>query len=577
MIQDNSIPRGKLWLFRFIAVFIIPAVLVLSLESGLRFFDYGFDTKFTVKCEEENCYFYRENLKFTYPYFSEPTARFAQPLKIDTDKKPNTYRIFVLGASAAEGYPDHTFGFARILETMLRDQYPGANIEVINTGITAINSHVVVKVAEDLASFKPDLFIVYLGNNEVVGPFGPGTALSPFEPNYLTIRLGIFLNSIRLGQLLKSLSEKLFGPKHQPLQNWDEIWNRLSEKQIRADDPRLEIVYSHYRRNLNKILEISKSSGAKVVVSTVASNLKDFAPFASLHKQELSSIDRIQWDTLYQTGIEFQKAGLCKQAIKNYLRAINIDKGFAEVHFRLGRCYQTLQDYSSAHKHYLKARDLDALRFRADTSINQIIKDAASGKTHEGIILVDATKAFRDNSPSGIPGNELFYEHVHLKFQGNYLLAKEIFLQLQPQLPSWVLNSQSSPKQIISMEKTAQNLAYTGFNQLKIIDKVLDLVQQPPYTNLMNYEEFINGLREQQESLSYYAQQNGLLESAKEHADALELNSQDKWIHFSLGRLLLELGEYQQAARHLRWALSQMPEYTPAKGFLDFAEENQPY
>ena len=36
--------------------------------------------------------------------------------------------------------------------------------------MTAIDSHVTVEIARDCTAHQPDLFIVYLGNNEVVGP-----------------------------------------------------------------------------------------------------------------------------------------------------------------------------------------------------------------------------------------------------------------------------------------------------------------------------------------------------------------------------------------------------------------------
>ena len=41
-----------------------------------------------------------------------------------------------------------------------------------------MNSHVLLPMAEDLAKLQPDLFIIYAGNNEVVGPYGSGTVLT---------------------------------------------------------------------------------------------------------------------------------------------------------------------------------------------------------------------------------------------------------------------------------------------------------------------------------------------------------------------------------------------------------------
>ena len=42
--------------------------------------------------------------------------------------------------------------------------------------MAAINSHVVLPIAKDAARYEPDLFVVYLGNNEVIGPFSVGSS-----------------------------------------------------------------------------------------------------------------------------------------------------------------------------------------------------------------------------------------------------------------------------------------------------------------------------------------------------------------------------------------------------------------
>jgi hypothetical protein len=54
---------------------------------------------------------------------------------------------------------------------------------VVNAAVTAINSHVVRPIVHDLTRREADLFIVYTGNNEVVGPFGAGTVFSPLSSN----------------------------------------------------------------------------------------------------------------------------------------------------------------------------------------------------------------------------------------------------------------------------------------------------------------------------------------------------------------------------------------------------------
>ena len=82
---------------------------------------------------------------------------------------------------------------------MLRRKYPGINFEVINTAMPAINSHVALEIAKDCAKHKGDLFLVYLGNNEVIGPYEAGTVFAPLRSSLSFIHFDKALKSIRSG------------------------------------------------------------------------------------------------------------------------------------------------------------------------------------------------------------------------------------------------------------------------------------------------------------------------------------------------------------------------------------------
>ena len=82
---------------------------------------------------------------------------------------------------------------------MLKEAQPSREIEVINTAMTAINSHVVYEVARSIPQDSIDFAIVLMGNNEVIGPYGPGT----FNQNFLS-NLGLirFLTLLRTSNSL---------------------------------------------------------------------------------------------------------------------------------------------------------------------------------------------------------------------------------------------------------------------------------------------------------------------------------------------------------------------------------------
>src|SRR5579862_1785530 len=207
-VQEQLSRGWRYWVPRIAMAVLLPVLLIGVLEGILRLFDVGFPTDATVPCTLKGrpaaCY----NLFFPAPFFPPGMIKTPQAYAIPATKPVGTYRIFVLGESAAMGDPDPAYAFSRYLEVMLRKNYPATNFEVVNTGSVAVNSHVILPLARGLAKQKPDLFIIYSGNNEVVGPYGPGTALTSSGMALSVIRASIFARSSRVGQLLTKVGTR---------------------------------------------------------------------------------------------------------------------------------------------------------------------------------------------------------------------------------------------------------------------------------------------------------------------------------------------------------------------------------
>jgi hypothetical protein len=60
---------------------------------------------------------------------------------------------------------------------------------------------------------------------------------------------------------------------------------------VAPDDSRKQTGYRHFASNLEAMLQVAARAGCPVILSTVASNLRDCAPFASLHAAGLSAVD----------------------------------------------------------------------------------------------------------------------------------------------------------------------------------------------------------------------------------------------------------------------------------------------
>src|SRR5690606_2449149 len=132
----------------------IAAVLLVSglLEVALRLTGFGRDPAFfRHERAADGSRWIRENRDFALTYFPRALVRRPQAFRLPVEKAADSYRIFILGSSAAMGDPEASFSIARLLEAMLREAYPQVRFEVVNAAITAINSHVTRAVAADCA------------------------------------------------------------------------------------------------------------------------------------------------------------------------------------------------------------------------------------------------------------------------------------------------------------------------------------------------------------------------------------------------------------------------------------------
>jgi hypothetical protein len=147
-----------------------------------------------------------------------------------------------------------------------------------------------VPIARECAHYQGDLWIIYMGNNEMIGPFGAATVFGAKAPPWPVVRLGLALQTTRVGQLIMEAGRKLKGNASGP-----GVWGGLQMflgNQLAPNDPRKQVVYKNFQRNLQDILRAGRDAHAAIILNTVAVNLKDCPPFASLHFSGLTPGDR---------------------------------------------------------------------------------------------------------------------------------------------------------------------------------------------------------------------------------------------------------------------------------------------
>ncbi len=552
---DSPAPsRGRLWLFRLAAMTLIPAALLLAAEVGLLVIGYGDATAFLVPAEQADLW--TTNQEYGRRFFPRALARAPVPFLLP-EAKGDAYRVFVIGGSAARGTPDSAYSFGRVLRVLLEETYAEARFEVFNAAMTAINSHVALDVVRACARHDPDLFVVYLGNNEVVGPYGAGTVFGSFSPSLVAIRTAIAFKATRLGQLAAAAIGGGSG-------GHDVEWRGMEmflEQRLAADDPRLSKVYRHFERNLEDMAAAAHRAGARMLLITVATNLRDQPPFASLHRTGLAPGEEERWRALVATGAVAAEAGDHAAALDPWRQAAEIDDRYAELHYRTGRSLLALGRLDEARERLTRARDLDALRFRADSKVNEAIRQvAANGAETRGVLLLDAARLFAEGGGGVEPlaGRQYFHEHVHLRFEGNFRLAAAIHQQLDSLLPERI-RQRAAGDERPAARAVAERLAFTPFDRWQLGRDIVRLVSRPPFAGQLDHAAELEQRRLGLGRLKRQLDTGAWRDAEAQYLRALERDPLDLEVRRRFATLLQSRGRHRDAAAHWRFLLERLP------------------
>jgi tetratricopeptide (TPR) repeat protein len=534
------------------ACLLLPWVVLIVLEVGLRLAGWGYPTSYLIRKREAGRDVFVTNPRFAWRFFPPSIARTPQPLMVHEVKPRGTLRIVVLGESAAMGDPEPSYGLARQLERALRARAPGRSVEVLNLSMTAIDSRVMLEIARDCPKLQADYWVVYAGNNEVIGPFGLGSVFNRWRLGPRLVKVVLALKTTRIGQLVEQVVR---GRGEPPEWKGMEAFLHL---QIRAGDVRLKSIYENYSANLAEVVRLGQRAGASVLLATMAVNLADSPPFGSLHRADLSSAERVAWDSQWTTGNRAQANADFGEAIRAFEGASAIDAEYAELRFRRAVCDLKLGNKGSAATNFFAAREFDTLRFRADRYLNGIVRRTAKST---GVTLVDAEEECNRRSADGIAGEDIFYDHVHLNFSGNFRVAQLIAAAVEARTTTDTVATKVDP---LGEEQVEQQLAFTDFDRLRIAEEMRARMQQAPFRQQSNFQSRDNTWRTRVER-----SRKPPRESIPGYERALKLDPNDWVLCANFARLLESCDELARAGEQWREVTRLMP--NDAEGWLGLA------
>ena len=341
-------------------------------------------------------------------------------------KAEGVTRIFCIGGSTTYGRPyDDRTSFCGWLRLFLPLVDPSRRWEVVNAGGISYASYRVARLMEELADYEPDLFIVYSGHNEFLEKRTYDKLLKTPE---LVRNLGALLSRMRLYSALYDITYErgaMLSTEVSAL-----LDRSVGPEDYHRDDEMRVAVLDHYRTSLTRMTHISERAGAKLILVTPASNIGDFSPFKSEPSSRMSAFDIRNVDTLKLAATKALEEGDHAYALTISEQALTLDDRDAELLYLKGQALRALARIEEARRVFTVARDEDVCPLRALTPVRAIVSDVARERNTG---LVDFVRIVNEHSPDGIPGSELFLDHVHPTIEGNRLLALTIIQEMKRQ------------------------------------------------------------------------------------------------------------------------------------------------
>jgi tetratricopeptide (TPR) repeat protein len=544
---------------------------------------------------------------------AENKLQFFNRQEFPRQKDNGVFRVFCVGGSTTYGRPyDDRTSFCGWLRAFVGEA-SSRQWEIINAGGISYASYRVALLMEELARYDPDLFIVYSGHNE----FLENRTYAELAATPQTVQtIGAFLSRTRLYAALRSVVGKsdsavpLDGDKLLPAEVKARLDTTVGPADYRRDDALAEQILAHYRYNLDRMVNIARSVGARVLFVAPASNLRDCSPFKSEFRTGTTPGQRDRLGKLLSESLRLEDENNFDAALGLLDTALTLDTRYAETHYRRGRLLAALRRSDDAKVAYLRARDEDVCPLRALGAIRDVLSQVAADRAVPWIDF-DAFTAKR--AAGGIPGRDLFLDHVHPTIDTHRNLALTILERLENE--GMLKPSSSWNEQVVERVTTAVNAsidADTHGVALRNLAKVLGwagkfedvrrLASQA--TKLLpgdSEAHFLLGvsnerlgslpaaraayLRTLELEPNYadartnlgrvYEKEGSPNLARQEYEKVVHLQPQDGAAQAALGNLLVNQGDVQRGVEHLESALQLDPENTEARQKLGVVFLNQ--
>lgn len=504
----EPLPPWKRRLFMAITI-AIPLLALLLIEGVLRLCGWGgYPAFFRIAGTLPS----GESVALVEPaaskpyFFANPTRPgYAEETNFLMPKPADTVRIFIVGESAAKGYPQpRNLSMQSFLQAMLGDVWPERRVEVISLGTTAVASFPLVYLVRDAVRYDPDLIVFYVGNNEFFGAYGVAS-INSFGT--LPTWALPWMRAARGLALVQAVEGVVRGKADESRTLMEQM---VAKTVIPPDSPLRTAAAGNLEAHLGRMLDIAAAAGVPAIVCTTASNESGLAPLGE--------------------GAD------------------------AAARFAEGTALAAA-DRVAARGAFLEARDLDTMPWRPITATEEAIRRAAEARN---ALLCDVAEIFRGMSPSGATGWDLLDDHVHLTLRGQAEVARAV-VNAMAEIPGDLRVDPARSASLPEWRAYAERLGTNQYDDYRVNHTLRTLFGVPfmKRSNAAAHARFDAACREAEGSMT-----REILAAAREwqsmrpHAGGL------RPITAMVARVMMRENKVAEAERLYAIARTQVPDYT---------------
>lgn len=416
--------RRKRVLFRLLAV-LLPGLSLVALELICLFAGWGL-TEISedpfVEFSEIRPLFEKSADGASWQT-SPARKRYFRVDSFSAEKPANEFRIFVFGGSTVQGNPfSIETSFPAYLQIALTKANPTRSWEVVNCGGVSYASYRLVPVMQECLAYQPDLFIFCEGHNE----FLEDVSYAPIKnaPAAVSTLFGQ-LNRLRTFRLMRSAvlrfthqgSTERSNPQGdaRPVLTTD-VDTLLDHDGgfavYHRDDEHAAAVASHFRANLQRMVELCEQHTVPLMMILPPSNLSDCPPFKSEFSDSTTVSVRSQIaDQLKQA--RQMAASRPREALTVVEQITSLDPRYALAWYELGHLQLAVRDDMAAERSFRRARDEDVCPLRMTTPLETVMQEVVQ---QNSLPFLNAHQLLAAKTSTGIIGDNALVDHVHPSF-----------------------------------------------------------------------------------------------------------------------------------------------------------------